>query len=90
MSSYKLRLYISGSRGIGKKAERNVREQLARRAVPCELEVVDLLQDPQAAERYRVMAVPSLDRIAPTPVRRIVGFARDYGDALDLLGIGDE
>jgi circadian clock protein KaiB len=85
MTSYALRLYVAGEHGVGRRAERNLREQLDRRGNAVELEVVDIVADSDAAERHSILVVPTLERLAPSPVRRIVGFAGDYEDVLDML-----
>jgi circadian clock protein KaiB len=41
------------------------------------LEVLDVLDDPQIAERDKLLAVPMLVRLKPAPVRRIVGDLSD-------------
>jgi circadian clock protein KaiB len=38
-----------------------------------EMEVIDVLEDPDAAERERIVAVPALIKQIPPPLRRIIG-----------------
>jgi len=38
-----------------------------------EIEVIDLLQDPQLAKGDQILAVPTLVRKLPVPVRKIIG-----------------
>lgn len=38
-----------------------------------DLEVVDIYQQPELAGRYQVIAAPTLVKLLPLPVRRIIG-----------------
>jgi circadian clock protein KaiB len=77
-----LRLYVAGVSPRSEQAIRHLRRldgtPLAGRY---DLEVVDVLREPDRAEADRVMATPTLLRVAPGPSRRILG---DLGD-LDAL-----
>src|SRR6476646_9527790 len=69
-----LRLYVAGKTPRCEAAEENLREvceeYLAGRY---SIEVVDLLQNPTLAQGDQILAVPTLVRKLPTPVRRIIG-----------------
>ncbi len=54
------------------------------------LEIIDLLVHPQQAQEEQVMATPTLIRVTPAPVRRVIGDFSDGKKALDLLGLRDE
>jgi circadian clock protein KaiB len=43
------------------------------RPEPCNLEIVDVLDDPGQAERDRVLATPMLVRLEPPPLVRLIG-----------------
>ena len=47
-----------------------------------QLEVVDVLEQPQRAEQDKVLATPTLVRSSPHPVRKIIG---DLSDTRQLL-----
>jgi len=49
------------------------------------LEIIDLLEQPQLADEAQVLATPTLIRLSPTPVRRVIGDFSDGKKALDLL-----
>jgi circadian clock protein KaiB len=69
-----LRLYVAG--GDARSAEaRRLCEQVVQRCEPgpCQLEVVDVLTNPQQAELDRVLATPTLVRLDPPPVVRLIG-----------------
>lgn len=88
MSAYQLHLFVSGPHALGRKAERAIRELLAQRGLAYELAVIDVLTDPEAAERHGVIATPTFERVAPPPARRVVGYVEDYAEVLDMLDIG--
>lgn len=73
---YRFRLFVVGDSPAGKRARHNfqkLREQLFEDEVELELEVVDILQHPERAEKDRIVAAPALMRVAPLPVFKIVG-----------------
>lgn len=71
---YILRLYVAGQTpksicaiaNIKRICEENLRGQY-------ELEVIDLYQQPQLAQGDQIIAVPTLIRKIPLPLRRIIG-----------------
>ena len=71
---YILRLYVTGATSQSLRAIANVKkiceEYLKGRY---ELEVVDLYQQPQLAQGEQIIAVPTLIRRLPPPLRRIIG-----------------
>lgn len=52
------------------------------------LEVVNILENPELAERDNIVATPTLVRISPPPVCKVVGDFSDTGQVLAALGIG--
>ena len=38
-----------------------------------DLEVIDIYQQPELAEQYQVIAAPTLVKLLPLPIRRIIG-----------------
>lgn len=69
-----LRLYIAGMTPRSIKALENLKK-ICDEQVPGKysIEVVDLLKSPQLAEGDQILAVPTLVRKLPEPVRRIIG-----------------
>lgn len=69
-----LRLYVAGHTPKSLAAFENLKrfceEHLAGRY---EIEVVDLLQHPQLAEGDQIVAIPTLVRKLPEPMRKIIG-----------------
>lgn len=74
MTRYAFRLYVQGQTVRSRAAV----EQLERLCRAClgtawEVEVVDVEQHPDRAEQARIVATPTLDRIAPEPMTRVIG-----------------
>lgn len=71
---YELRLYIAGTTPASGKAVENLRaiceEHLKGRY---ELTVIDVFQQPLLAKNEQIIAVPTLIKKLPAPLRRIVG-----------------
>lgn len=69
-----LRLYVAGKTPRCEAAEDNLRkvceEHLAGRY---SIEIIDLIEQPTLAHGDQILAVPTLVRKLPTPVRRIIG-----------------
>ena len=80
---YELRLYLAGHSPKSVRAVENLRraceEHLAGRY---RIELVDLLENPQLARGDEIIAVPTLVRKLPQPVRKIIG---DLSDTEKLL-----
>ncbi len=71
---WKLRLYIAGAMGRSLAALSNLKRLCVERlAEQCDVEVVDLLREPGRARSDGVVVIPTLERTAPKPVRRVVG-----------------
>ncbi len=72
--SWNLRLYVAGRTPRAAKAFENLQkiceEHLAGKY---HIEVIDLLKTPQLARGDQIVAVPTLVRKLPTPVRKIIG-----------------
>jgi len=86
MADYILKLYITGSTPNSERALANLRrlceEQLDERY---EVQVIDVLQNPQLAEDDRILATPTLIKALPPPLRRVIGDLSDKEKV--LLGL---
>lgn len=71
--SVKLTLYVIGGSHRSVRALRNLTRAIADRQVAVELEVVDLVEDPERGDADRILATPTLVRREPGPERRVVG-----------------
>lgn len=48
------------------------------------LTVIDILQDPKQAENDKILATPTLLKVLPLPVKKVIG---DLGDEKKLLEV---
>jgi circadian clock protein KaiB len=51
------------------------------------LKIIDVLVEPELAEVDRILATPTVIRVAPEPEKRIVGSLGDRGKVLAGLGL---
>jgi len=91
VSTYSFRLYIAGQTRRSQAAEANLRALCSSRLPDgYELEVVDAVQDADIAEDQRILATPTVVRLAPPPQRRVIGDLSDASLAAYALGLPDE
>jgi circadian clock protein KaiB len=80
---FELRLYVAGQSPRSVRALENLRkvceEHLAGRY---RVEVIDLLIDPALARGDEIVAIPTLVRKLPEPIRRIIGDLSDTDKVL--------
>lgn len=71
---WNLRLYIAGETSRSIAAMKNLQE-LCRQYLPADyrIEVIDLLRNPQLAAGDQILAVPTLVRRLPPPLKKIIG-----------------
>jgi circadian clock protein KaiB len=71
---FDLRLYVAGQTPRAVRAFANLRricdEHLAGRY---RIEVIDLVEDPQLGRRDQILALPTLVRRLPQPIKKIIG-----------------
>lgn len=53
-----------------------------------DIEVIDLLAQPQLASRDQIVVIPTLVRCRPGPERKILGDLSDLGQVIGALGLG--
>jgi circadian clock protein KaiB len=71
---WQLRLYVAGQTANSVKAFANLKRICDENLEGWyEIEVIDLLENPQLAAGDEIVAIPTLVRKLPTPVRRIIG-----------------
>ena len=72
--AFDLRLYVAGQTPKAIRAFANLRkiceEHLAGRY---RIEVIDLLEDPQLGRGDQILAIPTLVRRLPEPIKKIIG-----------------
>ena len=88
---YRLRLYVAGASPKSLEAFANLKrlceEHLANRY---QIEIIDLLEHPLLARGDEIVAVPTLVRQLPAPMRRIIGNLSDTERVLLGLELGAE
>ncbi len=74
LAAWELRLYVAGWTRNAVNALANL-ERIAEEHLHGQyrIEVVDLLRNPQLARGDQILAVPTLVRKLPTPVKKIIG-----------------
>lgn len=86
-----LRLFIAGTSSRSQRTVSNLRvlcgEHLHDRV---ELEIVDIYRRPDLAAVDQIVAAPTLLKLRPLPVRRIIGDLSDVPRALRALGLPAE
>jgi circadian clock protein KaiB len=71
---FELRLYIAGNTAKSMAALSNLRKYCEEHlADQYSLEVIDLLLQPQLAAGDQILAIPTLVRKVPVPIRKIIG-----------------
>lgn len=79
MPRHVFELFITGRTRQSDRAIRNLRGYCAD--VPeldCELTIIDVLEQPERAEERHILATPTLIRLSPPPVLRIIGDLSDH------------
>jgi circadian clock protein KaiB len=72
--SWMMRLYVAGQSTRSLAAISNLR-RICDTYMPgrCTVEVIDLMRNPELARTDQIVAIPTLVRKLPVPVRRIIG-----------------
>jgi circadian clock protein KaiB len=85
-----LRLYIAGGAPTSAQAQSNLVE-LCRQQLPGrhEIEIIDVLREPQRALLDNVVLTPTLMKISPGPQRCITGSLNHLPAFLEALGLVD-
>ena len=85
---FKFRLYVADDTMNSAQATANLQALCkAHLAGRHEIEIVDVFKNPQRAILEGVRMTPTLLRLAPLPVRRIVGTLVDSQRVLETLGL---
>jgi circadian clock protein KaiB len=85
---FKFRLYVAGDAPNSAQARANLtaicRTKLADRH---EIEIVDVFREPKRALADGVIMTPTLDKLGPSPTRRLVGTLSQTQSVLYALGL---
>ncbi|MDJ1169132.1 circadian clock protein KaiB [Roseofilum sp. BLCC_M154] len=87
--TYILKLYVAGNTPNSVRALKTLNDILEQEFQGVyALKVIDVLKNPQLAEEDKILATPTLAKILPPPVRKIIGDLSDREKVLiglDLL-----
>jgi len=81
-----LKLYVTGKTPNSQRAIGNLRDVLDNELKGLyRLKIIDILKNPQLAEEEKILATPTLAKVLPLPIRRIIGDLSDKEKV--LLGL---
>lgn len=84
-----LRLYVAGMAPRSLKAIADLKQLCGRHlSERLEVEIVDIYQQPQLAAQAQIVAVPTLVKEHPLPVRKLLGSLDDLDLVGEQLGLG--
>lgn len=85
---FELRLYIAGQTPRSMTALSNLKRYCEEHLKgKYSIEIIDLLKNPQLAEGDQILAIPTLVRKVPLPIRKIIGDLSDKEKVLVGLDI---
>jgi circadian clock protein KaiB len=88
LDAYVLRLFVAGSTTRSQTAITNVRRICEQHLTDrFDLEVIDVYTHPQQTRDLQIVATPTLVKLEPKPLRRIVGDLTDRDRVLTVLGL---
>jgi len=89
--TFKFRLYVAADTPNSNQAVANLRA-LCRTYLPDrhEIDIVDVFREPHRALADDVRMTPTLLKLSPSPVRRIVGTLSQTQRVLDTLGLASD
>jgi circadian clock protein KaiB len=80
---YLLKLYVAGATVRSTDAIANIKK-LCKEELPnqCDLQVIDIYQQPKLAKGEQIIATPTLVKKLPAPLRKVIG---DFSNLEDVL-----
>jgi len=89
--NYVLRLFVSGHSAATEQTLKSLHQLLEHTLLhPYTLKVIDVFKHPEQAEENQISATPTLLRLWPQPVRRLVGDLNDIDKILRILSFPDK
>ena len=74
MRHYLLKLYVTGQTSHSLRAINNLKKLCEEElGVQYDIKVIDILDEPQLAEDDKIIATPTLVKVLPPPLRKIIG-----------------
>ena len=87
-TTYVLKLYVAGNTPNSVRALKTLKDIIEEEFQGVyALKVIDVLKNPQLAEEDKILATPTLSKILPPPVRKIIGDLSDREKVLIGLDI---
>jgi len=81
-----LKLYVTGQTPNSLRAIKNLQALCdSKLSDDFELKVIDILKEPQLAEDDKIIATPTLVKMLPPPIRKVIGDLSNQGQV--LLGL---
>lgn len=78
MNKYQFKLFITGKTTRSEQAIKNLNSICEQKLKgEYEIRIIDILEDPQIAEKEKILATPTLIKESPLPSRRIIGDLSD-------------
>jgi circadian clock protein KaiB len=88
MSRYRFTLFVAGDTARSQRAHASLRRICRERlGDEFEIELVDVVSDPEKAEAHRILTTPTVVKEHPEPRRRITGDLSDATRVLAALGL---
>jgi circadian clock protein KaiB len=85
---YVLRLFVTGTTSRSQRAIANMRKICEQElAGEYDLEIIDIYEKPEATKELQVVATPTLVKVLPEPLRRIIGDLSDREKVLAGLNL---
>jgi len=85
---YNLRLYVAGQTPKSIAAIANLKKICEQHLTGrYEIEIIDLMRNPALAQRHQIVAIPTLIRQLPEPLKRIIGDLSNHDKVLVGLDI---
>lgn len=83
---WRFKLYVAGQSAKSVSAFQNL-QQLCEKHLPAKyvIDVIDLLTHPSMAREDQIVAIPTMIKLAPSPICRIVGDLSNTNDVLARL-----
>jgi len=84
-----LRLYVVGGTPPSERALAALPSLRSAIGEGSDVEVIDVRERPEIAEKERILATPLLVRVSPPPVRRVIGDLSDAERVAWTLGLAE-
>jgi len=84
---FTLRLFITGTTPRSVQAISNIKKLCEEHLTNYDLEVIDIYQQPERAREDQIIAVPTLIKELPKPLRKFIGDMSDTGRILIGLNL---